>query len=216
MQNFTRTLTFLVALLFSTTLAMAQTTYATVGIIGSATAKGWNESTPMTAGTGTNAHQWTITLPLTKDEVKFRANNAWDVNWGAATFPAGVGVSGGPNIPIAEAGTYTVTFNDITGAYQFTRATTSSTTASRSALSLALAPNPTRETVRVAYDLSSASSAGITVLNLLGQPVRQLTAVRQGAGQQEQFVSLQNLAAGLYLVRVQAGAQVQTARLVVE
>ncbi|UOQ73204.1 T9SS type A sorting domain-containing protein [Hymenobacter cellulosilyticus] len=216
MQNFTRTLTVLLVLLFSATLAMAQTTYPTIGIIGSATAKGWDASTAMTAGTGANNHQWTITLPLTVGEVKFRANDNWDVNWGAATFPSGVGVANGPNIPVATAGNYSVTFNDITGAYTFTRNTTASTTASRPTLSLALAPNPARETVRVAYELTSASSATLTVLNMLGQPVQQLSAVRQGAGQQEQLVSLRNLAAGLYLVQVQAGNQLQTARLLVD
>jgi hypothetical protein len=51
---------------------------------------------------------------------EIRANNSWDVNWGNSPFPLGIAVSGGANIPIPLAGTYEVTFNDITGDYSFT------------------------------------------------------------------------------------------------
>ncbi|TGE27710.1 T9SS type A sorting domain-containing protein [Hymenobacter metallicola] len=217
MKNFTRAFFFLVAFLLTASVSMAQATYPTVGIIGSATAKGWDASTAMTAGTGANNHQWTITLPLTVGEAKFRANDAWTVNWGANTFPAGVGTQDGPNIPIATAGNYTVTFNDITGAYQFTRITsTANQLQNTTTFNLALLPNPASETMRVAYDLPTATTAAVSVHNLLGQSVRALTAVRQGAGQQEQRVSLQGLTAGIYVVRLQAGTQVQTARLLVK
>jgi hypothetical protein len=51
-------------------------------------------------------------------ELKFAAEGAWDVNWGANDFPYGVGVGNGPNIPV-RAGTYNVFFNDILGTYNF-------------------------------------------------------------------------------------------------
>ncbi|MFN5506081.1 MAG: T9SS type A sorting domain-containing protein, partial [Flavobacteriia bacterium] len=51
-------------------------------------------------------------------EAKFRQDDAWAINWGAADFPAGVGVQDGPNIPVA-AGTYLVLFNRTTGMYSF-------------------------------------------------------------------------------------------------
>ena len=53
-------------------------------------------------------------------ELKFAADNDWDANWGADTFPYGIGVQGGLNIPV-KAGTYNVFFNDITGHYNFIR-----------------------------------------------------------------------------------------------
>jgi hypothetical protein len=217
MKNFTLKLTFLLAFLFRATLGMAQTTYQTVGIVGSATTKGWETSTPMTQGTGVNAHRWTITIPLKEGEVKFRANDNWDVNWGAKDFPSGTGTQGGANIVIPTTDTYAVEFNDATGAYKFTKATTAGTRAQNAALlGLALAPNPAQGALSVMYDLPTAAAAAISVQNLLGQSVRQFSAVRQAAGQQEQRLSLQGLAAGLYVVRLQAGAQTQTARLVVE
>ena len=79
----------------------------------------WNVSgnamTPMS--TVVENHDW-IVKDVTYDntELKF-ANGTWAVNWGATTFPVGVGTQGGPNIPV-EAGTYTVVFNDILGGAQ--------------------------------------------------------------------------------------------------
>ncbi|GAB3831214.1 T9SS type A sorting domain-containing protein [Hymenobacter jeollabukensis] len=211
MQNFTHKVTLLLGMLLTGTLGMAQTTYPTVGIIGSATASGWDASTPMSLVSATDPHNWTITLQLTQNEVKFRANNDWAVNWGAATFPSGTGVANGPNIPIQAAGRYMVRFNDVTGAYQFTVATAAKTASN--VLRPALLPNPANGAVRVAYDLPTAGAVTVSVQNMLGQVVRQEAAVRQGAGQQEQVLALAGLAPGLYLVQVQSGSRVETTRL---
>lgn len=97
----------------------AQTTYSSIGIIGSSTSKGWDASTPMKPVGGNDPHQWQVTLPLSKGEVKFRANNSWDVNWGNSPFPSGTAVQGGGNIQVPIAGSYEVTFNDVTGDYGF-------------------------------------------------------------------------------------------------
>jgi uncharacterized delta-60 repeat protein len=51
--------------------------------------------------------------------VKFRQDASWDINWGANTFPTGIGFQDGPDIPVS-AGFYDITFNRLTGAYQFT------------------------------------------------------------------------------------------------
>jgi glycosidase len=97
---------------------LAPTEYATIGIIGSATANGWSASTPMTQD-AVDSHIWTLTgIGLNTGEVKFRANDSWDVNWGALDFPAGTATQGGPNIPVPAA-SYNISFNDVTGAYTF-------------------------------------------------------------------------------------------------
>lgn len=111
--------TLLFLALWSVLFGTAQTTYTTVGIIGSSTLKGWDASTPMKPARGNDPHQWQVTLPLSQGEVKFRANNSWDVNWGNSPFPLGIAVPGGANIPVPVAGSYEVTFNDITGDYSF-------------------------------------------------------------------------------------------------
>lgn len=93
--------------------------YASIGISGSATASGWDISTPLQPNNN-DVHQWRDTLKLSAGEVKFRADNKWNVNWGNSFFPAGIAVQNGANVPIPSAGTYVVVFNDITGDYTFT------------------------------------------------------------------------------------------------
>jgi glycosidase len=96
--------------------------------------------------------------------------------------------------------------------------TTLATTAAQAAavLKLSLTPNPATGTATVAYSLPTATTASLSVQNLLGQTVRQLAPARQVAGTQSQALSLQGLAPGVYLVKLQAGDKTQTARLLVE
>ncbi len=90
--------------------------YPTVGIIGDSTANGWGSSTALTQSTF-DSHVWYLTnVTLTTGELKFRANNAWDVSWGSADENFGTGNLGGANIPV-KAGTYNIYFNDNSGAY---------------------------------------------------------------------------------------------------
>ncbi|MCB0443664.1 MAG: hypothetical protein KDC50_06395, partial [Flavobacterium sp.] len=50
--------------------------------------------------------------------VKFRANSSWGKNWGSADFPTGTGTQNGMDIPTV-AGIYNISFNRITGEYNF-------------------------------------------------------------------------------------------------
>ncbi|KAF2339870.1 SusE domain-containing protein [Flavobacterium tistrianum] len=85
-----------------------------VGIIGDATEKGWDASTPMAQSTF-NAHAWTLgATSLNDGGMKFRANNAWDVSWGGTTAFSGGGT--GDNIPVAKS-KYVIYFNDLDGSY---------------------------------------------------------------------------------------------------
>jgi hypothetical protein len=88
-----------------------------VGIIGDATPGGWGTDTNLTRS-ASDPDLYTATITLGSGEAKFRANDDWAINWGAATFPSGNGVQDGANIPVTP-GTYTVTFNVSTGAYTF-------------------------------------------------------------------------------------------------
>lgn len=100
--------------------AMLSTAFSqtSIGIIGPATPGGWDTDTDMVQSQD-SAHLWSLTIVLNQGEAKFRQDNDWAVNWGATDFPTGVGTQGGPNIPVAATGEYTVTFNSITGAYDF-------------------------------------------------------------------------------------------------
>lgn len=93
-------------------------TYATITMPGGY--QGWDAAgNAMTAmSTKVENHDWVETLTFSEDaELKF-ANGSWDINWGASTFPYGIGEQNGPNVPVT-AGTYTVCFNDILGQYMF-------------------------------------------------------------------------------------------------
>ena len=77
------------------------------GIVGSATPNGWaTPDTKMTLNSTTGI--WEATLALTAGEMKFRANDAWDINYGGS---GGNAVAGGDNIQISAAGIYNVTLD---------------------------------------------------------------------------------------------------------
>lgn len=94
--------------------ASAAVDYPTVGIIGSATSKGWDASTAMVKSTF-NGHIWSLGVTSLNDgEMKFRANDAWDVSWGGKTPFSGGGT--GDNIPVSKS-KYVIYFNDLDGSY---------------------------------------------------------------------------------------------------
>ena len=99
--------------------AVNATPYAALGIIGDATAGGWGADTQLIKNPA-NAYKWSKTITLVDGGAKFRADNAWTINWGSSGFPNGVGTQGGNNIP-ATAGTYVITFHTGTGEYTFTK-----------------------------------------------------------------------------------------------
>ena len=76
------------------------------GLIGDATPGGWSDDTNMTWDSDNGV--FTVTLDLVAGSFKFRANDGWDVNYGGNL--GGLN-AGGDNIPVAEAGSYTITFD---------------------------------------------------------------------------------------------------------
>lgn len=92
---------------------------AQISIIGPASPSGnWTTDHNLTE-TAAGSGVWTGTFILSVGELKIRENSDWTNNWGNTSFPNGVGVHNGPNIPISPAGTYTITFNRNTLAYSF-------------------------------------------------------------------------------------------------
>lgn len=106
----------MIFLLVSSFSVMAQV--ESVGLIGSGSPGGWDTDTEMVLF-DEEEQIWYLKVYLTNAEVKFRANNAWDINWGDTGFPFGTGVQGGPNIPIAAEGEYEILFSALTGEYFF-------------------------------------------------------------------------------------------------
>jgi hypothetical protein len=86
---------------------------STFGIIGPATPQGWNASTPMAYNQTTGL--WTITLDLVGgNPLKFRANDAWDINYGPLDSNALAGTlqfNNPGSITIVDSGNYTITLD---------------------------------------------------------------------------------------------------------
>ena len=83
------------------------------GIIGNATPTGWDSDTDMVYDAENKI--WTLTLDLTAqvapdNGIKFRANDAWDINIGD-TGADGTMEIGGENIGVPEDGNYTITLD---------------------------------------------------------------------------------------------------------
>ena len=79
------------------------------GVIGSATVGGWDADQDMVYDYQQDV--WTITTNLVPGEMKFRLNDAWEVDYGDDDPNDNVLNAGGGNIPITEAGTYDIVLN---------------------------------------------------------------------------------------------------------
>ena len=90
-------------------------TFPTIGVLGDA-AGGWETDKDFTKSEF-DPHLWYILgIELEDGEIKFRANDSWDINWGGDTAMSGLATQNGPNIPVT-AGTYDIWFNNITKRY---------------------------------------------------------------------------------------------------
>ncbi|WP_253805646.1 alpha-amylase family glycosyl hydrolase [Hymenobacter taeanensis] len=85
------------------------------------------------------------------------------------------------------------------------------------ALQLVALPNPAGSTATLRYELGQSAPVSVTVTNLLGATVHAVNVSgRQAAGAHELQLPVQNLANGVYIVRLTTGAQQQSVRLLVQ
>ena len=88
-------------------------------------------------------------------------------------------------------------------------------TADAAAIAVGVYPNPANGVATVAYNVGShADNVNIVLTDLLGRSVQVLANGLQPAGLQSKIVSTANVAAGIYLVRVQVGDKVATRKVV--
>jgi hypothetical protein len=78
------------------------------GLIGSATPGGWGSDQDLTYNSTDDI--WTITVDLIVGEMKFRANDGWDINFGDDGGDKKLEYNGA-NIAVAVAGNYTITLD---------------------------------------------------------------------------------------------------------
>jgi hypothetical protein len=91
-------------------LTYSATLINTMGLIGTSTPGNWDTSSPMTYDQANDV--WKATIDLVPGALKFRANDAWTINYGPADSNALTGtlIFNDPGaINITEAGNYTIT-----------------------------------------------------------------------------------------------------------
>lgn len=99
------------------TIGMDKKSIYSIGIIGEATSLGWDKDIDLKRN-AIDSNFWSIQLRLTDGQVKFRANDSWDLNWGNVDYPEGRGMQDGDNI-LVEEGEYYIEFNSSTKEYSF-------------------------------------------------------------------------------------------------
>lgn len=88
------------------------------GIIGDATPTGWDSDTNMKYNNGTQ--EWSVTIALIGgNNIKFRLNDAWDVNYGGANGV--LTTTSNNNILVPSNGTYKVTFSIAKATYSLVK-----------------------------------------------------------------------------------------------
>ena len=143
-------------------------------------------------------------IVLSVGAAKFRANNAWDTNWGSADFPLGVGTQGGADIAVETAGTYNITLNRVTGAYTFTDGL--STTGFNTS-TFKVYPNPTNNAWNF-VSTSGKSISSIQIVDMLGKTVMTINPAATSAN-----VDATSISSGLYFAKVTTAAGTETVKL---
>ena len=103
-----------ILLLLNLILCLHMLNAQSIGLIGSF--NNWSSDEVMNNVDGEN---FTLNYTFSANEqVKFRQDGSWTINWGGSSFPSGTGFQDGPNINVPS-GTYDISFNIQTGAYLF-------------------------------------------------------------------------------------------------
>lgn len=135
--------------------------------------------------------------------VKFRANSSWAKNWGSSDFPMGTGTQNGMDIPTV-AGIYNISFNRITGEYNFEEVLSVNDPLKVSAK---VYPNPTQN--NWTFVLENNQIESIDIVDMTGK-----TVYSNQFNSNEVLVDATNFSTGIYFAKVRTGEAVQTIKLV--
>jgi hypothetical protein len=167
-----------------------------VGIIGSAIfPNDWSVDVPMNStdgGVSFSLNGYTITDGV----CKFRANQSWATNWGGVDFPVGVATAGAGDIPVA-AGIYDISFNRVTGEYNFAVAGVEEI----GQISAVAFPNPATDVVTFQV---AATDYTIVLTDLSGKVISTST---------NNSVDMSNLTAGTYVYKIISATGFATGKL---
>jgi hypothetical protein len=193
---------------FNATTGAYSFNYVIISITGSGVG-GWGTDTNMTTTDGVNYVVNSVTF--TPDgsgvsEMKFRLNNDWGTTWGGGTYPSGTAevVADGGNMAV-PAGTYSVTFNRMTGAFAFDDEITSGIDGFTAATVVAF-PNPTQNAWT--FNAANAVISNVQIVDISGKVI-----ISQSVNGSQAVVNASGLASGIYFAKINAGEASQTIRV---
>ena len=138
-------------------------------------------------------------------KVKFRTYGAWTQDWGGTAFPTGPTVGNNSDIVVTTAGTYAITFNRTTGAYNFGTALAVN---KFDKVSLNAYPNPTKTSWNIT---SNDDITSVQVYDMLGKSVYAKTTTSK-----ELSINAAELSKGMYFAKVSTANGTSTVKLVKE
>jgi hypothetical protein len=164
---------------------------------------GWGVDTNLTTVDGVTYTVNGLVIAASGDPlssaVKFRQDNAWAVSWGGAAWPSGT--ADGSDIPAVD-GTYNVTFNIVTGEYNFgTLSTKGFSTAN-----FKVYPNPTQNV----WNFTSASERieSVKIVDVLGKNVLTVSPKSNNVS-----VDATILTKGIYFAKIATAKATETIKL---
>lgn len=197
-----------------------------VAYMGSATGLSGNPGNANGGGAGSFALEYefnraSLGLPSGASIVRvFAAYVSGDAYWSSDIIPE---TTGGTQGTVTTGGLNNIGFSpDFTNTTLFpgTQAATtnvvvtSSRKADEAVVAMSVFPNPAQGESTITYRVQGGTQAvAVRVTDLLGREVRTLLDAKQNVGFHEVKAGISNLAAGIYLVKVQVGDKVATRRL---
>ncbi len=184
-----------------------------VGLVGAAVG-GWDPLVEVNLPSVDGINYALENVVMSAAECKFRLDNDWAKNWGNGgtnSWPSGTAITTCPastncNI-VAQAGTYDVTFNRVTGAFAFlppgSIALANNTFATKS---FSVSPNPTSNNWKIT---SNNEITSVQVVNILGKVVYTSNTTAN-----EVNVDASALSNGVYFARISSANAVETVKLV--
>lgn len=185
--------------------------YVVISIVGASSPAGWptagSEDTQLlSTEDGVNYTLTNIVLTAANggdSGLKFRENHTWTVNWGSDEFPVGTATLGGNNIQ-PTAGTYSVSFNRVSGAFIFEEVLS---TTDLSQNSVGIYPNPTSSVWNMNF--GKLIRAEVKVSDLQGK-----TIYVSEINADTISVDASNWASGIYVVEIKAGNEILNRKLI--
>jgi hypothetical protein len=82
-------------------------------------------------------------------------------------------------------------------------------------LKLNLFPNPATDKMSVKYTLTSESTVSISICNVLGAKVKDISSEKQDAGKHEAQIDFESLSNGVYFLKLKVGDAIETKKFTV-